>query len=96
MGCEGFEWDEAKDLENQAKHGISFESAVRAFDDPKRLIMRDKSHSLCEERFYCMGLVEGRVLTVRFTRRKGSARIIGAGYWRRGRSLYEKKNKIYG
>ena len=96
MGCVGFEWDEIRNLENQMKHGISFEMAVRAFEDPKRLIMRDRRHSLFEERFYCMGLIEGRILTVRFTRRKKATRILGAGYWRRGRRLYEEKNKIYG
>jgi hypothetical protein len=95
MGCEGFEWDEAKNLENQTKHGVSFEEAVRAFGDPKRLIMRDRLHSLCEERFYCMGLVEGRILTVRITYRKKATRILGAGYWRRGRKHYEEKNKIH-
>jgi uncharacterized DUF497 family protein len=96
MGCEGFEWDEAKNLENQTKHGVSFEDAIRAFEDPKRLIMRDRLHSLHEERFYCMGLVEGRILTVRFTYRMKATRILGAGCWRRGRKHYEEENKIYG
>jgi hypothetical protein len=95
MGCAGFEWDEAKNQENRIKHGVSFEQAVRAFGDPKRLIMRDRLHSLREERFYCMGLVEERVLTVRFTCRKNATRILGAGYWRRGRKHYEEENKIH-
>jgi uncharacterized DUF497 family protein len=96
MGCEGFEWDEAKNLENQTKHGVSFEDAVRAFEDPNRLIMRDRLHSLYEERFYCMGLVEDKIVTVRFTYRENATRILGAGYWRRGRKHYEEKNKIHG
>lgn len=29
-----FEWDEAKNLANQRKHGVSFEAASRVFDDP--------------------------------------------------------------
>jgi uncharacterized DUF497 family protein len=29
-----FEWDEAKDVENQAKHGASFAMAQKAFLDP--------------------------------------------------------------
>ncbi|HWG17752.1 MAG TPA: BrnT family toxin [Acidobacteriaceae bacterium] len=29
-----FEWDEAKNLLNQRKHGIGFDEASRVFDDP--------------------------------------------------------------
>jgi len=29
-----FEWDEAKNLANQRKHGIRFEQAIEVFDDP--------------------------------------------------------------
>jgi uncharacterized protein len=29
-----FQWDEAKNAANQRKHGISFEEAAKAFDDP--------------------------------------------------------------
>jgi uncharacterized DUF497 family protein len=29
-----FEWNEAKAAANLKKHGVSFETAVRAFDDP--------------------------------------------------------------
>jgi uncharacterized DUF497 family protein len=29
-----FEWDEAKNLANQRKHGISFEEAIQIFADP--------------------------------------------------------------
>jgi hypothetical protein len=31
-------------------------------------------------------------LTVRFTYRQGVIRIFGAGYWRRGKQLYEREN----
>ena len=58
---------------------------------------KDLSHSSTEERYYCVGLdKEGRgILTVRFTYRQGRIRIIGAGYWRRGRKLYEQVNPIH-
>ncbi len=39
-----FEWDEEKNLLNQKKHGVSFEDAQTAFDDPKRIIIRDFDH----------------------------------------------------
>jgi hypothetical protein len=32
------------------------------------------------------------VLTVRFTLRVGNIRVIGAGYWRKQKELYEKEN----
>jgi uncharacterized DUF497 family protein len=90
-----FDWDEDKDAENQAKHGVSFFLAQRAFLDPKRIIMKDMIHSHAEERYYCIGRVEDGIMTVRFTYRESLIRIIGAGYWRKGRKIYEKQNRIY-
>jgi uncharacterized protein len=40
-----FEWDEAKDRGNQAKHGINFDLAQYAFADPDRVIAEDITHS---------------------------------------------------
>ena len=34
-------------------------------------------------------------MTVRFTYREGVIRIFGAGYWRKGKQIYERKNKIH-
>ncbi len=90
-----FEWDVEKDVLNQAKHGISFTVAQYAFADPLRIIAKDESHSQTEERFYCFGAVGGGILTVRFTYRAAVIRIIGAGYWRKGKAIYERENKIY-
>lgn len=87
-----FEWDEAKDRANQAKHGVSFELAQYAFLDPKRVIVEDLGHSQRETRYFCFGWVEAGVMTVRFTWRAGRIRIIGAGYWRKGKEIYEKRN----
>lgn len=90
-----FEWDEEKDKENQSKHGISFLTAQHAFLDPRRVIAEDINHSSEENRYYCMGIVDEGVLTVRFTYRGNVIRIYGAGYWRKGRKIYEDQNKIY-
>ena len=89
-----FEWDPAKDAENQRKHGLGFVDAQRAFLDPERVIARDLSHSRSEQRFYCFGLVGDGIATVRFTYRSGVIRIYGAGYWRRGKRLYEAQGKV--
>ena len=86
----GFEWDEAKDDANQAKHHVGFAEAQEAFFDPHRLILADRVHGEGEARYFCLGMVGGRVLTVRFTWREGRIRLIGAGYWRRGRRIYER------
>lgn len=90
-----FEWDDDKDKENQAKHKVSFALAQHAFLDPKRVIAEDMSHSMEEERFYCIGKVDDGIMTVRFTYRGNVIRIFGAGYWRKGRKVYEEKNKIH-
>jgi uncharacterized protein len=90
-----FEWDEEKDKENQAKHGISFLAAQKAFLDPRRVIAEDITHSTGEDRYYCMGRVGESILTVRFTYRGNVIRIYGAGYWRKGRKTYEDQNTIH-
>lgn len=89
-----FEWSAQKDEENQAKHGVAFGTAQYAFADPDRVIAEDVSHSGAEKRYYCFGKVGGGILTVRFTYRQGVIRIIGAGYWRKGKRIYEKENRI--
>ena len=88
-----FAWDASKDKQNQDKHGVSFEFAQYAFADPNRVIAEDLSHSQKEKRFYCFGKVGDGIITVRFTFRGNVIRIIGAGYWRKGRKLYENENK---
>ena len=87
-----FDWDPEKDAENQSKHGVSFGRAQYAFADPKRVIAKDMSHSQTEDRYYCFAEVDGGVLTVRFTYRASVIRIIGAGYWRKGKAAYEREN----
>ncbi|MCL4457500.1 MAG: BrnT family toxin [Nitrospirae bacterium] len=90
-----FEWDEDKDRENQAKHNVSFALAQHAFLDPDRIIVEDISHSKEEDRFYCIGRVGEGIVTVRFTYRGNVIRTYGAGYWKKGRRIYEDKNKIH-
>ena len=87
-----FEWDDAKDRINQAKHGVAFTEAQIAFMDPKRVIAEDLEHSSSEPRYFCIGSVGGGIMTVRFTWREDKIRIIGAGYWRKGKAIYEKEN----
>lgn len=75
--------------------GVPFILAQYAFADPLRVFAKDINHSQTEKRFYCFGEVDGGVLTVRFTYRASVIRIIGAGYWRKGKTIYERENKIH-
>ncbi|MBI5885095.1 MAG: BrnT family toxin [Deltaproteobacteria bacterium] len=95
MNKTGFEWDDGKDKENQVKHSVSFSLAQRAFLDPRRVIVEDVSHGGEEARYYCIGSVDDFILTVRFTYRGRVIRIYGAGYWRKGRRIYEEQNEIH-
>ncbi len=90
-----FEWDLNKDKLNQKKHKISFSTAQHALLDPKRIIAKDLNHSAEETRYFCIGKIAGEIVTVRFTYRGNVIRIIGAGYWRKGKVAYEEKNKIH-
>ena len=74
------------------KHGVSFSLAAKAFKDPKRKIYVDERHSHLEQRFFCIGQVNNRILTVRFLYCDEKIRIIGAGYWRKGGVYYDKKD----
>ncbi len=89
-----FEWDEIKNILNQQKHSVSFEKAQYAFFDKRRVIAEDLKHSENEKRYFCFGKVSGGILTVRFAYRHKKIRIIGAGYWRKGKKIYEKANQI--
>ena len=89
-----FEWDDAKDSLNQKKHRVSFALAQFAFLDKNRIILEDLDHSELEKRYYCLGKIAGGIMTVRFTYGESKIRIIGAGYWRKGKMIYERENKI--
>ena len=95
MSKESFDWNLAKDRANQEKHGLSFARAQYAFADPNRVIAKDLTHSDDEDRFYCFGQVGEGIVTVRFTYRDDVIRIFGAGYWRKGKRIYEHENQIH-
>lgn len=89
-----FEWNKKKNQQNINKHRLSFQEAQHAFLDPNRLIYQDISHNTKKEtRYYCLGKINNKVCTVRFTYRNKKIRIIGAGYWRQERKIYEQQNQ---
>lgn len=89
-----FEWDENKNTINIEKHNVSFFEAQMAFADPARIILADSENSIVEKRFYCIGNIQGKIVTVRFTIRNNNIRILGAGYWRKQKKMYESKNNL--
>ncbi len=94
--AQSFEWDRLKDRENRRKHGVRFLEAERAFLDEWRVLAEDIKHSTPEEpRYFCYGRHAGGILTVRFTYRSGVIRIFGAGYWTKGKRIYEQANQIH-
>ena len=73
-----FEWDEAKADANLAKHGVRFADAAAVFDDPFALDFEDRSVDYGEIRRRIIGLADGRVLTVAYTERDETIRLISA------------------
>jgi uncharacterized DUF497 family protein len=97
-----FEWDEAKNLSNQRKHGVSFEEASQAFLDPLYVSVKDRIED-GEQRWRTFGEVEGYLLmmvahTVKEEDAVGgpteSIRIITARHaTRKERQRYEEENR---
>jgi len=95
-----FEWDPTKSVSNEEKHGISFEQAITAFDDPYALLAPDEKHSTENEmREWLIGESDFGVLVVVFTKRgrkvEKICRIISARCANRiERKLYEEFKKF--
>ena len=73
-----FEWDNRKAAQNDAKHGVPFEYAVRVFLDPHRLDSEDTRRDYGEERWLTLGRIEGRLFAVAYTPRGKVIRLISA------------------
>jgi uncharacterized DUF497 family protein len=56
-----FTWDNNKNAINKVKHGISFDTAKLAFDDPYHLSIQDR-HENGEERWQTLGLINNQVV----------------------------------
>ena len=89
-----FEWDAVKSIENARKHGVTFDEASTAFDDPLGLVIVDPDHSDEEARYLLVGTSDRqRLLVVAFTERPPRLRLISARLaTRRERRRYEAKD----
>lgn len=74
-----FQWNPAKAISNEKKHGVSFEEAVSVFADPLAATINDPDHSIGECRFLTIGQsTMYRLLVVSHTERNGQVRLISA------------------
>jgi len=61
-----FEWDENKNDDNIAKHGLDFEDASEVFDAPM-LVALDNRADYGEDRWIGIGFLEQRVVVTVYT-----------------------------
>ena len=74
-----FEWDPKKARLNFKIHGITFDEASTAFQDPLSDTIKDPLHSEDEERFVLIGRsIAGRLLVIVHSERGDRIRIISA------------------
>ncbi len=72
-----FEWDEAKRAETYRKHGIDFLEAALIFENDV-LEKEDTRRDYGEKRMIALGMVDGEVYTVVYTKRDSVYRLITA------------------
>jgi uncharacterized DUF497 family protein len=73
-----FEWHHAKARSNYAKHGVTFDTAKKAFSDPFAVEVLDDNGDYDEERFLLIGMVDGQLLSIVYTPRQERYRVITA------------------
>ncbi len=72
-----FEWDEQKRLSNLQKHGIDFVRACQIFDS-YTVEFEDNRYDYGEYRYISIGETNGQILTVTYTYRGDTIRLISA------------------
>lgn len=95
VGQSLYEWDADKAATNLLKHGVSFEEAASAFDDPNALLLNDPDHSDEESRFLLLGWsAASRLVMVIHAERGLQIRLISARTAaNKERRLYEKRKE---
>ena len=76
-----FEWDEKKNKENIKKHKISFDVAKEVFYDDNAILFDDPEHSIDEDRFLIIGIIQNLniyVVSHCYRETEGIIRIISA------------------
>ena len=92
-----YEWDDAKAAANAAKHGVSFDDAADALDDPWKVERFDDRFDYGEERIQTVGMDGIRFLfVISVMRGDNLCRIISARRaTRREQERYFKDRPLY-
>ena len=77
LGME-FEWDDAESNACFVRRGFDFAHAVRAFFDPRRLVVQDRRRDHGEDRYRLLGVLDGRAYVIVYTMRGSLTRIVSA------------------
>ncbi|MFY9906409.1 MAG: BrnT family toxin [Terriglobales bacterium] len=86
-----YEWDEAKNRTNLAKHGLSFEDAEQVFAGPC-VTFEDDRFVYGEERLITLGLLGGRLVVIAHSPRDEATRIISMRKGnRREKKIYQER-----
>jgi hypothetical protein len=86
-----YEWDEAKNRQNLAKHGLSFEDAGQVLCGPC-VTFEDDRFDYGEERLITLGLLAGRLVVIAHSPRDEATRIISMRKGnRREQEIYQER-----
>jgi uncharacterized DUF497 family protein len=86
-----YDWDEAKNRRNFAKHGFSFEDAEQVFSGPC-VTFEDDRFAYGEERLITLGLLAGRLVVIAHAPRDEGTRIISMRKGnRREQEIYQER-----
>ncbi len=86
-----YEWDEAKNRSNFAKHGLRFEDAEQVLSGPCVTFVDDRV-DYGEERLLTLGLLVGRLVVIAHAPRDEGTRIISMRKGnRREQEIYQKR-----
>ena len=87
------EWDVNKEKINIQKHKVSFRTAALVFADVNRIETYDSEHSLYEDRYMTIGMVNSVVVVIYAERCKGIRIISARKATAEEREIYYGKNR---
>jgi hypothetical protein len=90
-GFSGFEWDRGNIDKNKKSHNVENYECEQVFFSSPLIVVHDEKHSVGEIRYAAFGqTIQGRLLTVVFTKRNDKIRVISA------RDMNRKEREFYG
>jgi uncharacterized DUF497 family protein len=91
LAYKGFDWDSGNISKIENRFSLA---EVEQFFDQELMIIKDRGHSINEERFIAIGMGQkSKMMFSCFTIRNNKIRVISARYMRRKEAEYYEKNK---